>query len=137
MILYRASAPLLQRVVNEGHRYLVARDDGYLLAGSCEEEVGYDLNTTESMLAQLKSWAESIVHELRNTPIERTWAGLRPGSFDSLPYMGPILKFLDCMYPVAIRAGLHLSCATALVMADMMQGKSPAIDMTPFRILRG
>ncbi len=37
-------------ILNEGHRYLVPRDDGLVLAGSCEEDVGYDESTTDEML---------------------------------------------------------------------------------------
>ena len=138
MILYRADRPLLQRVVNEGHRYLVARADGRLLAGSCEEEVGFDLSTTETMIAQLRVWAEEVLPALKHTPIENTWAGLRPGSFDGLPYMGQVPGSPNLFVSSGhFRAGLHLSCASAVLMADLMQGKQPSIDLSPFRIGRG
>ncbi len=90
------------------------------------------------MIAQLKQWAESILFALRATPIERTWAGLRPGSFDTLPYMGSVPGSNGIYVATGhFRAGLHLSCATAILMADLMQGKQPSIDLTPFRVLRG
>jgi glycine oxidase len=138
MVLYKTEKTLLQHVVNEGHRYLVARDDGRLLAGSCEEEVGYDVATTDSMIRQLRGWAESILPELRHAKIEKTWAGLRPGTFDGLPYLGQVPN-LKHLYVASghYRAGLHLSCATAEVMADLMQGRKPAIDLSAFRIGRG
>jgi len=138
MLLYRAEKPLLQRVVNEGHRYLVARDDGRLLAGSCEEEVGFDCSTTEPMLQQLRGWAEGILPQLKSTPLENSWAGLRPGSFDGMPYIGPVPGRPQVFVASGhYRAGLHLSCATAVVVADLMQGKQPAIDLSPFRLGRG
>ena len=93
MVLYNTQQVLLRHVVNEGHRYLVARDDGRLLAGSCEEEVGFDVATTASMIEQLRNWAESILPELKSATIERTWAGLRPGTFDGFPYIGPCPQF--------------------------------------------
>ncbi len=138
MVLYNTGKSLLQRVVNEGHRYLVARDDGRLLAGSCEEEVGFEVATTDSMIGQLRAWAESILPGLKSATIEKTWAGLRPGTFDGLPYIGQV-PGLKQVYVASghYRAGLHLSCATALVMADLMQDRQPSIDLSPFRIGRG
>jgi glycine oxidase len=138
MVLYNTQKSLLRRVVNEGHRYLVARDDGRLLAGSCEEEVGFDVATTDAMLRQLSAWAESILPELQSATIEKTWAGLRPGSFDGLPYIGQVPGRKNVYVASGhYRAGLHLSCATAVLMADLMQEQRPTIDLTPFRIARG
>lgn len=138
MLLYRTESPILRRIVNEGHRYLVPRDDGYLLAGSCEEEAGYEIHTTAEMLTDLKAWAESLLPQLATVPIERSWAGLRPGSFDTLPYIGRVPGWQE-LYVAAghYRAGLHLSCATAVVLADLMTGKQPQIDLRLFRIGRG
>ncbi len=138
MILYRADKPLLQRVVNEGHRYLVARNDGRLLAGSCEEEVGFDVSTTDAMIDQLRTWAESILPQLQETQIENTWAGLRPGSFDGMPYLGQVPGRPNIFVASGhFRAGLHLSCATAVLMSDLMEGKHSTIDLSPFRLGRG
>jgi glycine oxidase len=138
MVLYNTGQVLLKHVVNEGHRYLVARDDGRLLAGSCEEEVGYDTSTTDAMLRQIREWAESILPQLRDCSVERTWAGLRPASFDGLPYIGQVPHRKRLFVATGhFRAGLHLSCATAVVMADLMQGRLPEIDLTAFRIGRG
>lgn len=138
MVLYNTGSRKLQCVVNEGHRYLVARDDGRLLAGSCEEEVGFDVATTDAMIGQLRNWAESILPDLRNAEIEKTWAGLRPGTFDGLPYIGqvPGMKHLF-VASGHYRAGLHLSCATAVVIADLIQNRAPAIDLNAFRVGRG
>jgi glycine oxidase len=138
MVLYNTDATLLQHVVNEGHRYLVARDDGRLLAGSCEEEVGFDVSTTDTMIRQLRDWAESILPQLQHANIEKTWAGLRPGTFDGLPYIGQVPNNHQLFVASGhYRAGLHLSCATAVVIADLMQDHKPAIDLSAFRIGRG
>lgn len=138
MVLYNTERPLLHHVVNEGNRYLVARDDGRLLAGSCEEEVGFELATTESMIRQLRAWAEGILPQLHAAPVEMTWAGLRPGTFDGLPYLGQVPNLKQVFVASGhYRAGLHLSCATAVIIADLMQGHQPAINLCAFRVGRG
>ena len=138
MILYRLEKPLLQRIVNEGHRYLVPRDDGRVLAGSSEEEVGYRVETTPEIIDQLHAWASGLCPALTSNTIERTWAGLRPGSFDGLPYLGSVPGATNLFLAAGhFRAGIHLSCATAVVMADLIEGHQTNIDLEPFRIGRG
>jgi glycine oxidase len=138
IVLYHTGTPLLKQIINEGHRYLVPREDGRLLVGSCEEEAGYQIQTTEPKMTELRVWAESILPQLKTATIEKTWAGLRPGSFDGMPYMGKVPQFSN-VYVAAghYRSGIHLSCATAVMMADLMDGKPTAIDLSAFRIARG
>ena len=138
MVLYHCDRPWLTSVVNEGHRYLVPRRDGRLLAGSIEEEVGYVEETTREGLAEIRAWAEGILPQLKRQPVEKTWAGLRPGSFDGFPYMGNVPGHEQLFLAAGhFRSGIHLSCATAVLMANLMQGIANPIDLHPFRVGRG
>ncbi len=56
-MLFHSPQQLLSRIVNEGNRYLVPRDDGHILVGSNEEEVGFDCRTTDTILDELRNWA--------------------------------------------------------------------------------
>lgn len=138
MVMFRCPRKPFIHVINEGPRYLVSRDDGRVLAGSTEEEVGFDKSTTEEGIGTLVKLAGEIIPELTTDRIERTWAGLRPGSFDGFPYMGRI-PGLDNAFIAAghFRSGLTLSPATATVMSQLIRGESPAIDLTPFNVGRG
>jgi glycine oxidase len=60
MVLFRSETPPITRIVNEGSRYLVPRDDGRVLAGSTEEEVGFDKRTTEEAIADLTDFARGL-----------------------------------------------------------------------------
>lgn len=137
MVLFRCRRPPIARIVNEGSRYLVPRDDGRLLAGSTEEEAGFDKRTTDEAIAELTAFGRQLVPALADANIERSWAGLRPGSFDGLPYMGR-LPNLDNGYVAAghYRSGLYLSPAVAVVMSQLLRGDRPEIDLTPFGVLR-
>lgn len=138
MILYQCSQPPLSSIVNVGHRYLVPRADGRLLAGSVEEEVGFKIETTEEALSQIHAWAVSLLPTLESVAIEKTWAGLRPGSFDGLPYLGTVPGYKNLFLAAGhFRSGLHLSCATATIMANCMEGVANELDLTPFRVARG
>src|SRR6185436_15857121 len=131
------AAPILTRIITEGSRYLVPREDGRVLAGSTEEEVGFDKRTTEEAIGDLTDFGRNLVPALRNAAIERTWAGLRPGSFDGLPYLGP-LPGLKNAYIAAghFRSGLFLSTATAVVMSQLIRDQQPQVELAPLRVGR-
>ncbi len=138
MVLFKCAARPFKHIVNEGQRYLVPRDDGRVLVGSTEEEAGFAKETTDEALTELRELAYGIVPELRSAEVERSWAGLRPGSFDGLPYLGSLPPFKNAYVAAGhFRSGLHLSTATAVVMSDLICGDTPSIDLSPFRVQRG
>jgi len=63
---------------------------------------------------------------------------LRPVFYDGLPYLGAV-PGLDNGFVAAghFRSGLYLSPGTAVVLADLIAGKTPSIDLRPFRVSRG
>ncbi|MGI8982714.1 MAG: glycine oxidase ThiO [Pirellulaceae bacterium] len=140
MVLFNTGGldvPKLKRIVTEGSRYLVPRDDGRVLAGSTEEEVGFDKSTTAEAIADLTLFARGLIPALENAPVEQTWAGLRPASFDGLPYLGPLPGLSNCFVASGhFRSGLYLSPGTAIVMSQLLRGEQPRIDLGPFRVLR-
>jgi glycine oxidase len=138
MVLYRTQAPILRHIVNEGMRYLVPRDDGRLLAGSTEEDVGFDKRNTDAGIAGLVDFARSLVPALADAEIERTWAGLRPATTDGLPLIGPIPGTTNAFCAAGhFRSGLQLSPATAVVMSRLIRGEEALIDLSPLRLDRG
>ncbi len=138
MLLYRCPRAWLTRVVNEGHRYLVPREDGYLLVGSNEEEVGFTPGTTPEVLESLRQWATGFLPQLETLEPEKSWSGFRPATIDGFPFLGKLPGF-DNLYLAAghYRSGLHLSPGTAVCMADVILGRSPRLDLSAFRITRG
>jgi len=135
MILYRFPAAPFSSIVHEGHLYLVPRADGRLLAGSCEEEAGFDARTTPERIEQLHRWAQSLLGPLPEDTIEKCWAGLRPGTLDGFPYLGqhPMIQNLF-VATGHFRHGLHLSTGTAELMVQLICGEKVEIDLSPFRI---
>jgi glycine oxidase len=137
MVLFKCPKPPISKIVNVGSRYLVPRDDGYVLAGSTEEEVGFNKQTTSDSIAELSNFARELVPSLASANIEKTWAGLRPASYDGYPYLGPLPGLSNAFVAAGhFRTGLYLSPATAVVMSQLMNGQTPAIDLTPFRVGR-
>ncbi|HEY2157218.1 MAG TPA: FAD-dependent oxidoreductase, partial [Isosphaeraceae bacterium] len=63
----------------------------------------------------------------------RTWAGLRPGSIDTRPTIGRLPGLENVIVATGHkRAGLQLAPSTAEVVADLVLGRAPRIDLAPF-----
>ncbi len=120
-----------------GKRYLVPRLDGRLLAGSTEEEAGFDARPTVSGISGLLAFATRLVPSLAGACLEQSWAGLRPGSVDGLPYLGNV-PGCDNLHIAAghFRAGLQLSPASGLTMMCHLLGRPTPVPLEPFRLDR-
>ncbi len=126
-----------RRIVECGKNYLVPRDDGRVLIGSTEEDAGFDHSTTPEAIVRLVSLARTLCPCLEKAPIERSWAGLRPGSLDTKPYLGRVPGLCNAFVATGHqRAGLQLSTGTARVVVDLIAGRGPAIDLEAFRLDR-
>ncbi|MCW5249285.1 glycine oxidase ThiO [Streptomyces sp. SHP 1-2] len=89
----RAHGPLLHRtvraVVRGGHLYLVPRENGELVVGATSEELGWDTTVTAGGVYELLRDAHELVPGITELPLTETRAGLRPGSPDNAPLLGP------------------------------------------------
>ena len=110
-------------IIYENGFYLVPRHDGYLLAGSTLEDVGFDTRTTEDVKQALKTKAESILPILKDMPIHKHWSGLRPGTPDNLPTIAahPTIENLY-LNTGHFRYGLTMAPASAERVATLICG---------------
>ncbi len=128
---------IFRHILIWGSRYLVPRADGRVLVGSTEEDVGFEKTTTAAGIGGLLALGLKLVPCLAGAAVEKTWAGLRPGSPDGLPFIGPV-PGIENLYVAAghFRAGIQLSPGTALVMKQMLLGQPLALPMDAFRLDR-
>jgi glycine oxidase len=135
--LLQTGTPLFHRILLRGKRYLVPRPDGRVLVGSTEEDAGFDKRTTAEAIQGLLTFAISMVPDLASAHPERSWAGLRPGSPDGLPYIGPV-PGIDNLFIAAghFRAGIQLSPATGLVLKELFLGQPLTVPLDAFRLDR-
>ncbi len=135
MILFRAQPGLLQRIVLQKGHYVIPRRDGRVLVGSTMEEVGFDKEVTDQARDDLAQVAFEMVPALADAPMERHWAGLRPGSPNGVPYVGahPNIEglFINAGH---FRNGVVMAPASAQLLADIVQNRPTAVDATPFAL---
>ncbi|MBW8740166.1 MAG: glycine oxidase ThiO [Streptomyces turgidiscabies] len=86
-------APFLSRtvraVVRGSQIYLVPRENGELVVGATSEELGWDTTVTAGGVYELLRDAHELVPGITELPLTETRAGLRPGSPDNAPLLGP------------------------------------------------
>ncbi|HEV3142335.1 MAG TPA: FAD-dependent oxidoreductase [Gemmataceae bacterium] len=137
IVLFNAGKPLFRKILLQGKNYLVPRADGRILAGSTEEDVGFVKENTPQAIERLTRMARAFVPALEGVPVERTWAGLRPGSPDGIPYLG-LVPGTRNLYIAAghFRWGISTSPATGLVLSELLQDRPTSIPLADFALDR-
>jgi glycine oxidase len=114
MLCFDAPARPVRHIVFCGEMVLIPRPHGPLLVGTTLEKVGFDARVTLAGLNLILSRAARVAPGLGGLPLARSWAGLRPGTADHLPYLGPVPGW-EGLYAAAGhgRKGIILAPVTA------------------------
>ncbi len=113
--------------------YLVPRRDGRLIAGSTMEDAGYDKSVTLAGMERIVRGASDMVPSLGSMAFREAWAGFRPATDDLLPVIGASPSAPNVFYAAGhFRSGILLSALTGELVADLVKGRRPAIDLSPF-----
>ena len=89
--LVRLAAPQLEftHALWGGSCYIVPWADGTLLVGATSEDVGFDERATLEGVRHLLVAAEELVPALASASFQGVRVGLRPGTADGMPILGP------------------------------------------------
>jgi len=108
--------------------YLVPRADGELVVGATQEELGYDTQVTAGGVYELLRDAHALVPGLTELPLVEMHAGLRPGSPDNAPIIGPTAVGGLVLATGHYRNGVLLTPVTADAVADLLvTGRLPEV----------
>jgi len=117
--------------------YLVPRRDGRLLAGSTMEDAGYNKSVTLAGLARIARGAAAMVPSLGAAAFREAWAGLRPAARDLLPVLGFSPSVPNVLWAAGhFRSGILLSALTGEIIADLVKGRRPAVELAAFSAAR-
>jgi D-amino-acid dehydrogenase len=91
-----------------------------------------DYRRSKALLALAKRYLPGL-----KTAGGREWMGHRPSTPDSLPVIGPSARFPNVHYGFGHgHLGLTGSATTGRLLADLVSGRKPNVDLRPFRITR-
>jgi len=127
---------VLRHVVRAPEIYLIPRSDGRLLGGATVEEAGYDQRTVPETIQRLQRAAVSLLPALKDAHLLEAWAGLRPGTPDNLPILGATPTPGYFVATGHFRDGILLAPVTARVMAQVVAGEKPDLDVAAFGFAR-
>lgn len=135
MVSLEMGAASLETVVETPEAYLIPRPGGPLVVGSTMEEAGFAVETTEAAVAGLVSAARRALPDLADGPPLERWAGLRPGTPDGLPILGPDPEIEGLYYATGhFRNGILLAPVTAASLAaSILRDETGPVDLGPFR----
>lgn len=133
IVLLNAPEIALRHVIECGPRYVVPREDGHILIGSTEENVGFVKENTPPAVEELLRFGAELVPAIREARVEKTWAGLRPHARRGRPWIGPSKTWENVLLATGhFRAGLHLSPATARLLAQHLCGEPTDLPLDLF-----
>lgn len=124
---------LKTQVTFGGHGFVVTRLSSGVRVGGAVELGGLDLPPNYARADAMLKKAASFLPGLR-TKGGTQWMGFRPSLPDSLPAIGALAQNRNviCAFGHG-HLGLTQSAGTAEIVADLLTGAPPALDLTPFR----
>lgn len=122
--------PVCQRILASERVYLVPRRDGRLIVGATVEELGFDSEVTAGGVYELLREAYRLLPEVSELAFLDVVAGLRPGTPDNLPIVGP--TSIGGLYLATghYRNGILLAPITARAIGDAIGGGTICGPMT-------
>jgi glycine oxidase len=107
--------------------YLVPRDDGGLVLGATQAEIGFDTTVTVGGVRDLLRDAERILPGIAEYALVESAAGLRPGSPDNLPLVGALGPEGLLVATGHHRNGMLLAPVTADAVVALLTGR-PVVE---------
>ena len=139
MVALRHTGEPIRHVLRSERGYLVprgAQSPQTVVVGSTIENAGFEKRITSGGLEKILAAANELVPELSKAEIIETWCGLRPGTPDQLPILGPAeidgLVFATGHY----RNGILLAPITAKLIGEWIAERRTSMDWDAFSPLR-
>jgi glycine oxidase len=128
-----AGPGLIQRVIRMQPGYLVPRGDGRYVLGATVEERGFDTTLTAGAIWGLLRDAIELVPGVAEMEIEELMAGLRPGTPDNAPILGPGALEGLVWATGHYRHGILLAPVTAAIIVAQLRGEGAADSAAAYR----
>ena len=122
--------PLRHTMYASGVGGIVPKADGTISVGATVEQVGFDKAVTAEGIAILLTALAKLTPGLSQARWIRTWAGLRPGSADGFPLIGPSRSVQGLWIAGGhFRDGILLGPLTGHIVAELIQKHPTPFDL--------
>ncbi len=114
--------------------YMVPWSDGRVAVGATVEDVGFATDVTAGGVHDVLRETLRVMPGLAGATLREVRVGLRPVSSDDSPILGALPGVPDVFVATGHGAdGLLLGPISGALVADVVCGREPALDITPFR----
>jgi glycine oxidase len=112
--------------------YVLPRSTGKYVVGSTVEPAGFDKSINTYKIKKLQEAAVKLVPKFAEARMHEAWAGLRPGTPDNLPVIGPtsLRNYFACTGHY--RDGILLAPASAVAAASLVQRSECPFDLAAY-----
>jgi len=101
------------------------------------EFAGYDNQLNRTRVSMLYETARHHLSRLKFSDVEEEWCGWRPMTCDGLPVVDSSPRLSNVIVAAGHNMeGISMAPKTGKLVAEMVTGKTPHIDLRPYRIDR-
>lgn len=126
------TAPVVS-LTDDRHRIVISRLGDTLRVAGTAEFTGHDVAVTPARCDAIAKRVRTLFPGLSQTAVATRWAGLRPATPGNVPLIGRTRYrnlYLDGGHGTL---GWTLACGSGHLLADVIDGREPAIDPAPYR----
>jgi len=124
----RDGEPPARHILASERVYLVPRGDGRLIVGATVEEMGYDTAVTAGGVHELLREAYRLLPDVAEMELLDAISGLRPGTPDNLPLVGPGAIDGLVLATGHFRNGILLAPLAARAVADLLSSRRSSLS---------
>ena len=125
IVLTQSLPHVLNACLSNSGCYILQKKHGEVLIGSTTENAGFDVSVTPEAITHLTNAAVRTLPCLREVGIKRVWSGLRPGTQDELPILGPMEDVSGYLNATGgFRTGVVASPLTGRVIAQKITNQA-------------
>jgi D-amino-acid dehydrogenase len=123
-------------IMDETHKVAVTRLGDRIRVGGTAELAGYSLNLREPRRGTLEHVVTDLFPNGGDVSKASFWCGLRPMTPDGTPIVGPTSVQNLLLATGHGTLGWTMACGTGRVIADLVSGKKPEIDVSGLSMAR-
>jgi len=122
---------------DHGDNYATPKASGLVYLGTTEERAGFDISPTTAARDQILAFALRASATLGEADVIQQTACLRPLSADGLPIISPVPGLQGAFVGSGHgRKGILLAPLSGQLLAQLVLGEQPALDLRPFDLRR-
>lgn len=124
-------------MIFEEHRVAITPMQSAYRIGSTMEFAGYDTSINPKRLKLLTESAKLYLRDPQSEPVLETWYGWRPMTWDSMPFIDRLPSISNGWLAAGHNMlGLSLGAVTGKLIAELVSGQKPHLDIGPLNIAR-